>query len=151
MRYQMVKRYGHEEGWSCAFRQWRADHSHCKFIHGYALGIELTFGADELDEHCWVLDFGALRPVKAWLQDTFDHKMVVASDDPLLGELLALRAAGLADVTEVDDVGCEKFAEMVYEYVASFLNREGHYPRVHLISVRVSEHGGNHAVFAPGS
>lgn len=31
--YQSTKTYGHDRGFSCAFRQWRAD-SHCRLIHG---------------------------------------------------------------------------------------------------------------------
>ena len=35
--YRSSKTYGHEIGLSAAFRQWRAQ-SHCRLIHGYALG-----------------------------------------------------------------------------------------------------------------
>lgn len=33
--YQVVKKYGHNIGLSCAFRQFRAKGSHCLFIHGF--------------------------------------------------------------------------------------------------------------------
>ena len=56
-KYYSLKKYGHERGLSAAFRQWRAD-SHCKFLHGYSLEFEFEFGADELDEKNWVVDFG---------------------------------------------------------------------------------------------
>ena len=35
--WRSTKTYGHEEGLSCCFRQWRATHSHCRLLHGYAL------------------------------------------------------------------------------------------------------------------
>ena len=37
------------DGYSTAFRQWRATHSHCKYIHGYALKFKVWFEGD-LDE-----------------------------------------------------------------------------------------------------
>ena len=35
--FQVIKTFGAERGFSCAFRQWKAD-SDCKYIHGYSLG-----------------------------------------------------------------------------------------------------------------
>lgn len=58
-RFFSIKKYGHERGLSAAFRQWRAD-SHCKFLHGYSLEFEFEFGAHELDERNWVVDFGGI-------------------------------------------------------------------------------------------
>ena len=37
------------DGYSTAFRQWRATHSHCQYIHGYALKFKVWFEG-ELDE-----------------------------------------------------------------------------------------------------
>ena len=72
MTYYSTKTYDHNEGLSCAFRQWRAD-SHCNLIHGYALGFEITFEAEELDDRNWVIDFGDLGVLKKWLKEMFDH------------------------------------------------------------------------------
>ena len=49
MAYYSTKTYDHNEGLSCAFRQWRAEDSHCRFIHGYAIAVSLTFGCKELE------------------------------------------------------------------------------------------------------
>ena len=43
--WRSTKTYGHEEGLSCCFRQWRATHSHCRLLHGYALSFRLTFAS----------------------------------------------------------------------------------------------------------
>jgi len=80
--YLSTKTFGHELGLSAAFRQWKAD-SHCRFLHGYALAVKFTFAAEELDVRNWVVDFGGLKGLKQILEDTFDHKTLVASDDPL--------------------------------------------------------------------
>lgn len=146
--YYVVKRYGHEEGWSCTFRQWRADHSHCQFIHGYPLAFEITFECDVLDARNWCLDFGGLKPLKSWLQATFDHKMLVAEDDPQLDYFKDMVKAAIADIVIVPDVGCEKFAEMAFNEADRILGEIAEKPRVRLKSVRVSEHGGNSAIFS---
>ena len=149
MSYQVIKNYGHNEGWSCTFRQHRAE-SHCRFIHGYSLGFELTFECSDLDAHNWCIDFGALKPVKAWLQDMFDHKTLVASDDPQLESFKDMAKRGIIRMIQVEAVGCEMFARMVYEHVQTYLIRTKHAPRVRLASVRVSEHSGNSAVYIGG-
>jgi 6-pyruvoyltetrahydropterin/6-carboxytetrahydropterin synthase len=147
MPYRVIKRYGHEEGWSCTFRQHRAEHSHCKFIHGYPLAIELTFECETLDHRNWVVDFGGFKPLKAWLQSIFDHKMLVATDDPHVDLFKTMVDKELADIVFVPRVGCEAFAEMIFGKAEHFLVDSGDYPRVQLASVKVSEHGGNSAVF----
>jgi 6-pyruvoyltetrahydropterin/6-carboxytetrahydropterin synthase len=55
---------------STAFRQPNAD-SHCKFIHGYQLKAELTFGCKQLDNNNWVFDFGGLKQLKAIFNNQF--------------------------------------------------------------------------------
>ena len=70
MKYQVIKTYGNETGHSCAFRQWRAD-SHCNLIHGYALGFEITFEAETLDDRNWVIDFGDLGTLKKFLKEMY--------------------------------------------------------------------------------
>jgi 6-pyruvoyltetrahydropterin/6-carboxytetrahydropterin synthase len=64
----VTKTYGHERGFSCVFRQPFAD-SHCHDPHGYPLSFGLTFACkdDQVDKNGWVIDFGGLKPVKAFL------------------------------------------------------------------------------------
>lgn len=150
MVYLSTKSYGHELGLSAVFRQWRAD-SHCNKLHGYSLAFNFVFEADELDDRNWVVDFGDLKELKHSLQDTFDHKLVVAADDPERGKLEYLHQAGIADVVILTDVGCEKFAELAYELAWDVLNEKGYLPRVRISSVECSEHGANSAIFVPGA
>lgn len=141
-----TKTYGHNIGLSCCFRQWRAQ-SHCRFLHGYALQIRLEFEADELDERNWVVDFGSLKGFKTWLENTFDHKLLVAEDDPEKDTLCALAGMGTADVVLVDNTGCEAFAEMIFHAAEVWLRDNGYAPRVRMRSVEVSEHGANSAIY----
>lgn len=155
--YSSTKTYTHAVGLSACFRQWRAE-SHCRFLHGYALEVKLTFTATELDVRNWVTDFGSLKSLKGWLEDTFDHKLLVAEDDPMLKVLEALGTnreydAGLitagynvADVRVVPACGCEAFSRFIYEYAEGWLVDNGYSPRVILESVEVKEHQGNSAI-----
>ena len=36
------------DGFSCCFRQWKAETTHCRFLHGYGVSFRVTFEG-ELD------------------------------------------------------------------------------------------------------
>lgn len=146
MAHLSTKTYGHDVGLSCAFRQWRAD-SHCHFVHGYAVAVELIFEADELDYRNWVVDFGSLKSLKGWLQDTFDHKVVVAEDDPQIEWFREGHKLGTLDLVVLPAVGCEKFAQFIFEAAEVWLKDNGYAPRVRMKSVQVKEHGANSALY----
>lgn len=146
MPYQSTKQFGHDLGLSCCFRQWRAE-SHCNQLHGYAIAIRLVFEAEELDVRNWVVDFGSLKSLKQMFVDTFDHKLLVAEDDPDKDDICALAGMGIADVIVVPAVGCEKFAEYVFGATEVWLQSNGYTPRVKLISAEVCEHGANSAIY----
>lgn len=146
--FRSTKTYGHNLGLSVCFRQWRAK-SHCRFLHGYALQIHLEFEADDLCSNNWVVDFGSLKPVKKWLEENFDHRTLVARDDPALETFNGLAQAGLIDLNVVEATGCEAFARMIGEHVEFFLAEEGYAPRVRLAKCEVREHPANSGVYIP--
>lgn len=141
--YFSIKKYGHERGLSAAFRQWRAD-SHCKFIHGYSLEFEFEFGADELDENNWVVDFGGLKELEIWLRNNFDHKTLVASNDPHFSEFELLNNSDIIDMVVVESTGAEMFAKMAMEYSSNLIQKK-YGERCWVESVTVREHGANSA------
>lgn len=148
--YYSTKTYGHERGLSCAFRQWRATHSHCSLLHGYALSFRFVFGAQTLDDKNWVADFGDLGWLKSWLEHWFDHTTLIAADDPQLAVFQDLHTKHLIDLRVMESgVGCERTAEFVYMYVQQEINKISK-TRVWLESVEVSEHSGNSAIFKGG-
>ena len=124
MPHYSTKRYGHNIGLSAVFRQPHADHSHCRFLHGYSLAFKFTFGASELDHRNWVQDFGGLKPLKQWLEDTFDHKVVLDINDPNLSHLESLQMHGLAELTKLDGVGAEKFAEHAFNFADNLVKEQ---------------------------
>jgi len=140
-----TKTYGHEQGFTTTYRQPRAQ-SHCRFLHGYALGFKFTFAAATVDDNGWVVDFGALKALKQILTDTFDHKTLVSADDPHLDQFRLMHGMKMIDMVQVPATGCEAFARMVFDVAGQWLLDAGFAPRCWLVSVEVSEHGGNSAV-----
>ena len=78
------------DGFSTVFRQWKAENTHCKYLHGYDISFRVWFEGG-LDERNWVWDFGGMKRAKAtidgmnpkaWMDYMFDHTMLVAEDDP---------------------------------------------------------------------
>lgn len=149
MTYLSTKTFGHEVGLSACFRQWRSTHSHCQYLHGYALAVTIRFEAQDLDGRQWVVDFGGLGQLKAKLVNTFDHKTVVAEDDPALPWLKQGHAAGYLDLVIVPAVGCERFARLVWDMADQWLTDNDLALRCRVAEVEVREHGANSAVYRP--
>ena len=142
-RFLSSKKYGHERGLSAAFRQWRAV-SHCRFMHGYSLEFEFVFGTHALDENNWVVDFGSLKNLEAWLRLNFDHKTLVASDDPMYSHFEGMHENGIIDMVTVEDTGCEMFAKIAMDFADEFIQKITE-DRCWVESVTVREHGANSA------
>ena len=146
MTFYSTKKYGHSIGLSAVFRQPNATHSHCHLLHGYSLAFKFVFGSTSLDERNWAVDFGGLKPLKAWLEESFDHKVVVDQSDPELKTLKELEDKGLAEITVFDGVGAEKFAYHAWRF-ADNLVRVMSDNRCWCDSVECSEHGANSAIY----
>lgn len=148
--FRSTKTYGHERGFSCVFRQPRAE-SHCRFLHGYSLSFKFTFACVERDSNGWVMDFGGLKPIKEWLEHTFDHTTILDARDPALMDFRVLAERGVVDLRVFHNgVGCEAFAHHAGIYVQQWLNDN---PRnklsrsLWLHSCEVAEHGSNSAIW----
>ena len=142
------------DGYSACFRQWRADGTHCRFLHGYAISFRVWFEGD-LDHRHWVFDFGGMKRAKttidgmspkdyfAWL---LDHTTIVAEDDPRLDVFKLMDHDEIIQLRVVPAVGCERFAEFLYNKINEFLNQETN-GRVKAIKVEVYEHERNSASY----
>lgn len=147
--YHVTKHYPHSLGLSACFRQPGAD-SHCRFLHGYALAFSFEFVGHKLDANNWLIDFGALKPLKQMLVDTFDHKTMIAENDFLMLETLAPGVGeAICDFTLMPQVGMEAFAKTTFDWCkTNILIRGGLSPRVSLTKVTVAEHEGNSASYS---
>tara|TARA_Y100001938_G_C8053136_1_gene412976 strand:- start:50 stop:499 length:450 start_codon:yes stop_codon:yes gene_type:complete len=146
MPHLSTKTYGHNIGLACVFRQPNADHSHCHLLHGYSLQFRFTFGCNELDNKNWAVDFGGLKPLKAWLEDKFDHKLALDINDPHMDKFKELEELDLVDIRTFDGVGAEKFAEHAFNFADKHI-RELTDDRCYVVSVECAEHGANSAIY----
>ena len=138
------------DGYSTAFRQWRATHSHCQYVHGYALKFKVWFEGD-LDEKNWVCDFGCFKRngIKKKLANQFDHTTVVAEDDPNMETFKRMDKVGLIQLRVMKHVGCERFAEWVYNLINDKMQDETD-GRVRVLKVESFEGGTNNsAIYEP--
>ena len=134
-------------GFPCTHRQWRAE-SHCRFVHGYSREFYFEFAAKELTKEGWVVDFGGLVELKAWLEHTFDHTFLIAQDDPHLDEFKKLDQQGIIQLRVLPNPGMEGSAQYVYEEATRILkNKYGE--RAWITMVEVFENEKNSARFIP--
>lgn len=133
---------------STGHRQWRHD-GHCSFAHGYGRTVKVIFGASELDERGWVVDFGDLREVKKWLEEQWDHRLLLAADDPLLEQFKNLEEIGGVDVHELPPEygpGIELSCKFVYDYLDELVKGKTN-GRCWVESVEIWEHENNSAIY----
>ena len=143
------------DGFSCVFRQWKAEETHCRFLHGYGVSFKIWFQG-ELDERNWVWDFGGMKRAKSkiegmspkeWMDYMFDHTFIVAEDDPFIESFKRMDGAGVAQVRVVPATGAERFAEYIYNKINKFVQEETD-GRVKVMKVEFMEHGKNSAIYA---
>ena len=142
------------DGYSTVFRQWRAEGTHCSFLHGYGISFKIVFEG-ELDERNWVWDFGGMKrakntidgmPPKAWMDYMFDHTYIIAEDDPFLPLAIEMDKTEIAQVRVIPATGAEQFAKFIYEKVSEFIKIETE-GRVRVVSVEFKEHAKNSAIY----
>ena len=143
------------DGFSTVFRQWKAENTHCRFVHGYGISFKVYFEG-ELDHRNWVWDFGGMKRAKTpidgkspkeWMDYMFDHTLIVAEDDPYIKAFQQMGEAGVAQVRIIPATGAEKFAEYIYYKLNDFVKTETE-GRVRVTKVKFAEHGKNAAYYS---
>ena len=69
----------------------------CSKWHGYDRSVHFEFSG-EMDEHGWIVGFGDLKPVKAFLEYYYDHTALIGANDPQLDQAIEAHANGLVDL-----------------------------------------------------
>jgi 6-pyruvoyltetrahydropterin/6-carboxytetrahydropterin synthase len=142
------------DGYSACFRQWKATDTHCQYLHGYAISFRVTFEG-QLDEKNWVFDFGGMKRAKSKINGMspkdyfaylFDHTTIIAKDDPQLQQFMSLHDKGIIQLRIMDNVGCERFAEYLFNIINEFLGVETQ-GRVRAIKIEVYENERNSATY----
>ena len=142
------------DGFSTVFRQWKAEGTHCRFLHGYGVSFRVWFEG-ELDERNWVWDFGGMKRAKgtiegmnpkAWMDHMFDHTTIIAEDDPELELFKKMHSKGIIQLRIIPTTGAEQFSKYIYEKLNTFIQEETE-GRVKIVKVEVYEHERNSASY----
>lgn len=152
-RYQSTKIF---DNFSVALRQWKAQHSHCQLLHGYALEFKVWFEHvddelhidQQLDEMNWITDYGIFsrNGLKEWLNNMFDHTLLIEKDDPQLETFKYMEELGLCHLRIMDRMGAESLAKLVFDkFNDVFSKTEG--GRVKVVKVECFENNKNSSVY----
>jgi len=151
MKFQSTKIF---DGYSTVFRQWRAEGTHCKFLHGYGISFKIVFEGD-LDERNWVWDFGHAKrskyliegmTPKVWMDYLLDHTTLIAEDDPYMDTFKQMDKDGIIQLRILPYTGCERFAEYLYNKLNPWVENDSK-GKVKIIQVEVNEHAKNSAIY----
>jgi len=114
------------DNYSVALRQWKAAHSHCELLHGYALKFKVWFEADELDEMNWIMDYGGFKDtdaeptpgngLKKWMNYMWDHTLLIEKDDPQLETFKYMEELKLCKLRIMESMGAESCAKLVFDH-----------------------------------
>jgi 6-pyruvoyltetrahydropterin/6-carboxytetrahydropterin synthase len=146
------------ENYSVAIRQYKAAHSHCQLLHGYALKFKVWFASNEpleenqLDDMNWIVDYGGFKdkPVgnglKAWMDHMWDHTTLIQKDDPYADIFEQLGQMGLAKVHLLEKMGAESNAKLVFDHFNEVLSKTDA-GRCKVIKVECFENDNNSSIY----
>jgi len=154
-RYISAKKF---DNFSVALRQWKAQHSHCQLLHGYAFEIKVWFASNQediekqLDEMNWIVDYGGFKaqPVgnglRAWMEMMFDHTTLIEKDDPHKDIFEQLGQMGICKVHFLDRMGAESVAKLVFDKFNDVLSKTDA-GRCKVIKVECFENKNNSSIY----
>lgn len=120
---------------------------HCAFIHGHSWSISLTFACRELDAHGFVVDFGNLRFLKAWIDEHLDHACVLSASDPELA-WVKTKQATLFKLLVVENASAEGIARHIFAALDPLVRRETS-ERAWIAEIELHEDTRNSVRFVP--
>jgi 6-pyruvoyltetrahydropterin/6-carboxytetrahydropterin synthase len=118
----------------------------CRMLHGHNLRIHFACAAEELDGVGRVIDFSDInKRLCMWLEDNWDHKMLLWESDPLLHDLRYRRHAFSAEVLDIIDMSIvpvpfNPTSELIALHLLHFIGpKQLQGTGVRLVSVQVDE------------
>lgn len=86
----------------------------CQQVHGHSWWVNLAIKG-EVDETGMVAEFGAVKKeFRGYLDGRYDHKTIIANEDPLMHDLVDIGFPGL-EVVHYNPT-TENFARDIYEW-----------------------------------
>jgi 6-pyruvoyltetrahydropterin/6-carboxytetrahydropterin synthase len=155
MRYISTKLF---DNYSIAIRQWKASHSHCELLHGYALKFKVWFASHEedveqqLDDMNWIVDYGGFKDapkgngLKSWMNDMWDHTTLIQADDPYRDLFESMAMEGLCKMHFLEKMGAESCARLTFEKFNDVLSKTDG-GRCKVIKVECWENDNNSSIY----
>ena len=85
----------------------------CRHPHGHNAVVEIELRAPALDDIDMVVDFADVKQrMKRWIDRQIDHRMILRSDDPLVG---ALRGLGEPVYVLDSNPTAERLAQLIFD------------------------------------
>ena len=122
----------------------------CSKIHGHNWSIIIEFEAKELDANGFVVDFGNLKYIKAFIDEHLDHACLFSKEDSQVQDLSQSEFNDLFKILWVDNASCEGIAQFLFE-TFSQLVKEKEAGRVYIRSLKLYEDEKNFVSYAPKS
>jgi len=89
----------------------------CRHLHGHSARVSITLESEQLNEQGMVRDFSEIKEFAGqWIDDTFDHNMLLHKDDPVLP---MLQKSGERVMVVDEHPTAEFLAKMIFDYVTS--------------------------------
>lgn len=96
----------------------------CRHLHGHRGKINIFLTSDKLDDQGMVTDFKHLNWFKKFIDDNFDHKMILDINDPGLSLLSNLSKKELEDdISIVKEFGHSAYFNLSSDYFFKFNNQ----------------------------
>lgn len=146
------------DNYSVSIRQWKAQHSHCQLLHGYAFKFKVWFASVEeledkqLDEMNWIVDYGGFKtqPVgnglKDWMDFMWDHTLLIQADDPYRDLFEQMEQMKLCKVHFLEKMGAESCAKLVFDKFNDVLSKTDA-GRCRVIKVECFENEKNSSIY----
>jgi 6-pyruvoyltetrahydropterin/6-carboxytetrahydropterin synthase len=133
-----------------AHRQWRHP-GHCSTVHGENWSVKIEFEANYLDDCGFVVDFGKLRDIAKWLDNIFDHTVLIDQDDPQMHVFHAADEQKIIRLVVVPSASAEGLAKYIFHNVQTILDAMPTHKKrpVFVAKVTVYEDSKNEATFEP--
>lgn len=117
----LVKSYKSFHKLPCAHAQFQDFDGPCKTFHGYDRSVTFEF-TGTVDQYGWVVGFGQLKPVRAWLEYMFDHTALAPANDPRLKEIIQAADAQLFNLRVLPyGVSMEMSSLFIWEQVNPYI------------------------------
>ncbi len=89
----------------------------CRHLHGHNGRIEVDIESDKLDARGMVVDFSDIKRVlKAWIDETLDHRMLLNKADPLVP---VLQQRGELHYIMDENPTAESIAKLIFNHARS--------------------------------